>query len=83
MARYVVCDLCGSVRGVLFEREIPQGTSLDFLPHEDCAHLTRVQLVTDLDALYEGESSLPVSLKASSASIRESIVPTAMLPEFP
>jgi hypothetical protein len=42
-----------------------------------------VQLVADLDALYEGESSLPVSLKASSASIRENIVPTAMLPEFP
>ncbi len=82
MARYVVCDSCGSELGVLCERETAEGTSLEFLPHADCAHLTRVQLVADMDALYEGESSLPASLKANGAGIRGSIVPTVICPSF-
>jgi hypothetical protein len=64
MSRYVFCDSCDTNLGVLFEREIADATSVDFLPHDDCGHLTREQLVTDLDALHRGESSLPVSLKA-------------------
>ena len=64
MSRYVFCDSCEANLGVLFERGTADATSVDFLPHEDCAHLTREQLVADLDSLYRGESSLPVSLKA-------------------
>jgi hypothetical protein len=64
MSRYVFCDSCETNLGVLSERGTGDAASVDFLPHDDCAHLTREQLVADLDALYRGESSLPVSLKA-------------------
>ena len=64
MSRVVFCDLCDANLGVLFERagDVDRPT-LDFLPHDDCWHVSRQQLVEDLEALHRGESSLPVSLK--------------------
>jgi hypothetical protein len=60
----VFCDLCDTNLGVLFERDGgADAPTLDFLPHDDCWHVSRQQLVADLDALNSGESSLPVSLK--------------------
>jgi hypothetical protein len=44
---------------------------LDFLPHDDCWHVSRQQLVEDLEALHSGESSLPVSLKRIAAGARQ------------
>jgi hypothetical protein len=63
MARLVLCALCGTNLGVFFERESDLGGTLDYLPHADCWHVSREQVVEDLDALHAGESSLPVSLK--------------------
>ena len=64
MSRLVFCDLCDANLGVLFERDgDADAPTLDFLPHDDCWHVSRQQLVGDLDALNSGESSLPVSLK--------------------
>jgi hypothetical protein len=72
MSRLVFCDLCDANLGVLFEREGDVGTpTLDFLPHEDCWHVSRLQLVGDLDALNSGESSLPVSLRRIPAGARQ------------
>ena len=62
MSRLVLCDRCDTNLGVLFEREVDDGESLDFLPNNDCWHVTRDQLVEDIDAVYAGESALPVSL---------------------
>jgi hypothetical protein len=57
---------------VLFEREGgADAPTLDFLPHDDCWHVSRQQLVGDLDALNSGESSLPVSLRRIPAGARQ------------
>lgn len=69
MSRLVLCNLCDTNLGVLFEREADTST-LDFLPHDDCAHVSREQIVEDLEALHSGESSLPVSLKRIPARAR-------------
>ncbi|HEY7002707.1 MAG TPA: hypothetical protein VH281_00380 [Gaiellaceae bacterium] len=63
MSRLVFCDLCDANLGVIYEREVGDVGSVDFLPHEDCWHVSREQLVEDLAAIHFGESSLPVSLK--------------------
>lgn len=63
MSRFVFCHLCDKNLGVLFEREADAAATLDFLPYDDCRHVSRRQLVEDLDALHAGESSLPVALK--------------------
>jgi hypothetical protein len=63
MARLVLCALCGTNLGVFFERESDLGGTPDYVPHADCRHVSRQQVVEDLDALHAGESSLPVSLK--------------------
>jgi hypothetical protein len=72
MSRVVFCDLCDANLGVLFERagDVDPPT-LDFLPHDDCWHVSRQQLVEDLEALHSGESSLPVSLKRIPARVRQ------------
>jgi hypothetical protein len=67
----VLCDLCDTNLGVLFEREAGERDSLDFLPNDDCWHVTREQLVEDIGALYAGESSLPVSLKRIAMRARQ------------
>jgi len=72
MSRLVFCDLCDANLGVLFEREADaDAPTLDFLPHDDCWHVSRLQLVGDLDALNSGESSLPVSLRRIPAGARQ------------
>ena len=72
MSRLVFCDLCDTNLGVLFEREgDADAPTLDFLPHDDCWHVSRQQLVEDLEALHSGESSLPVSLKRIPARVRQ------------
>ena len=72
MSRLVFCDLCDANLGVLFEREgDADAPKLDFLPHDDCWHVSRLQLVGDLDALNSGESSLPVSLRRIPAGARQ------------
>ena len=64
MSRFVFCGICDTNLGVLFERDPEEDApELDFLPHDDCWHVSREQLVEDLEALHSGESSLPVSLK--------------------
>jgi len=63
MARLVFCALCDTTLGVLSEREAKSGSALDFLAHDDCWHVSREQILEDLDALHAGESALPVSLK--------------------
>jgi hypothetical protein len=72
MSRFVFCDICDTDLGVLFEREAKDDArTLDFLPHDDCWHVSRPQLVEDLEALHRGESSLPVSLKRIAAGARQ------------
>ena len=72
MSRLVFCDLCDANLGVLFEREgDSDAPTLDFLPHDNCWHVSRQQLVGDLDALNSGESSLPVSLRRIPAGARQ------------
>ena len=71
MSRLVVCHICDTNLGVLFEREAKDDApTLDFLPHDDCWHVSRQQLVEDLDALHRGESALPVLLKRIAAGAR-------------
>jgi hypothetical protein len=72
MSRFVFCGICDTNLGVLFERD-PEDDSpaLDFLPHDDCWHVSRQQLVEDLEVLHRGESSLPVSLKRIAAGTRQ------------
>jgi hypothetical protein len=71
MSRLVVCDFCDTNLGVLFEREEGEAESLDFLPNDDCWHVTREQLVEDIEALYAGESSLPASLQRIPVRARQ------------
>jgi hypothetical protein len=72
MSRFVFCDLCDANLGVLFEREgDTDAPTLDFMPNDDCWHVSRQQLVEDLEALHRGESSLPVSLKRIAAGARQ------------
>jgi hypothetical protein len=72
MSRFVFCDICDANLGVLFEREAEDhAPTLDFLPHDDCWHVSRRQLVEDVYALHSGESSLPVSLKRIPARARQ------------
>jgi hypothetical protein len=72
MSRFVFCGICDTNLGVLFERDAEDDApGLDFLPHEDCWHVSRQQLVEDLEALHSGESSLPVSLKRIAAGARQ------------
>ena len=72
MSRFVFCDLCDANLGVLFECEgDADAPTLDFLPHDNCWHVSRQQLVGDLDALNSGESSLPVSLRRIPAGARQ------------
>jgi hypothetical protein len=49
--------------GVVFECEGDTEGTLDYVPNDDCWHVSREQIVEDLDALHAGESSLAVSLK--------------------
>jgi hypothetical protein len=71
MSRFVFCGICDTNLGVLFERDSEHDSpALDFLPHDDCWHVSRQQLVEDLEALHSGESSLPVSLKRIAAGAR-------------
>jgi hypothetical protein len=67
----VLCDRCDTNLGVLFEREVDDGESLDFVPNDDCWHVTREQVVEDIDGIYAGESSLPVSLKRIAVRARQ------------
>jgi hypothetical protein len=68
MSRFVFCGICDTNLGVLFERDAEDdATGLDFLPQDDCWHVSHQQLVEDLEALHRGESSLPVSLKRIAA----------------
>ena len=72
MSRFVFCGICDTNLGVLFERDAEDDApTLDFLPHDDCWHVSRQQLVEDLEALHSGESSLPVSLKRIAAGARQ------------
>jgi hypothetical protein len=71
MSRMVLCHFCDTNLGVVFEREAGERDSLDFLPNDDCWHVTREQLVQDIEALYAGESSLPVSLRRLPARARQ------------
>lgn len=72
MSRLVFCARCDTDLGVLFEREADDGsTSVDFLPHGDCWHLRREQVVDDLEALFSGESSLPVKLRREAHRISQ------------
>jgi hypothetical protein len=71
MSRLVLCDLCDTNLGILFERESGDTARLDFLPHDDCWHVSRQRLIEDLDALHAGESALPVSLKRMPAGARQ------------
>jgi hypothetical protein len=71
MSRLVLCDRCDANLGVVFQREVSDGESLDFLPNDDCWHVTREQLVADIGAVYAGESSLPVSLKRIALRARQ------------
>ena len=72
MSRFVFCGICDTNLGVLFERDVEDDSpGLDFLPHDDCWHVSRQQLVEDLEALHSGESSLPVSLKRIAAGARQ------------
>jgi hypothetical protein len=73
MPRHVFCNRCDANLGVLFERATENGASLDFRPFDVCWHVSREQLVDELDALYRGESSLAVSLRRIEA-------PAAQLP---
>lgn len=69
MSRLVFCALCGTDLGVLFEREADDGSaSVDFRPHSDCWHLRREEIVDDLEALFSGESSLPVKLRREGSA---------------
>jgi hypothetical protein len=72
MSRFVFCGICDTNLGVLFERDAENDApTLDFLPHDDCWHVSRQQLVENLEALHSGESSLPVSLKRIAAGARQ------------
>jgi hypothetical protein len=72
MSRFVFCGMCDTNLGVLFERDAEDDApGLDFLPQDDCWHVSRQQLVEDLEALHRGESSLPVSLKRIAAEVRQ------------
>jgi hypothetical protein len=72
MSRFVFCGMCDTNLGVLFERDAEDDApGLDFLPQDDCWHVSRQQLVEDLEALHRGESSLPVSLKRIAAGARQ------------
>jgi hypothetical protein len=69
VSRLVFCARCDTALGVLFEREADDGsTSVDFRPYGDCWHLRREEVVDDLDALFSGESSLPIKLKREGAA---------------
>jgi hypothetical protein len=67
MPRHVFCNRCDANLGVLFERASEDGASLDFRPYDVCWHVSRAQLVEELDALYWGESTLAVSLRRIEA----------------
>ena len=55
MSRFVFCGICDTNLGVLFERDVEDDSpGLDFLPHDDCWHVSRQQLVEDLEALHFG-----------------------------
>jgi hypothetical protein len=71
MSRLLLCDICDTNLGVLFEREADNSSTLDFLPHDDCAHVSRKHVVEELEALHSAESSLPVSLKRIPARARQ------------
>lgn len=71
MSRFVLCNICDANLGVLFERETGDASTLDFLPHHDCAHVSREHVVEELAALHSGESSLHVSLKRIPARARQ------------
>lgn len=71
MSRLVLCNICDANLGVLFERETGDASTLDFLPHHDCAHVSREHVVEELAALHSGESSLHVSLKRIPARARQ------------
>jgi hypothetical protein len=71
MARLVFCALCDTTLGVLSEHEAESGSALNFLPHDDCWHVSREQLMDDLEALHAGESSLPVSVRRIVAGARQ------------
>ena len=71
MSRFVICDICDVNLGVLFEREADDVSRLDFLPHDDCSHISREDVVEELEALHAGESSLPASLKRIPARARQ------------
>jgi hypothetical protein len=69
VSRLVFCARCDTDLGVLFEREADDGsTSVDFRPHGDCWHLRREEVVDDLEALFSGESSLPVKLRREGSA---------------
>ena len=54
MSRFVFCGICDTNLGVLFERDAEHDSpAFDFLPHDDCWHVSRQQLVEDLEALRE------------------------------
>jgi hypothetical protein len=67
MPRHVLCNRCDANLGVLFERVSEDGAWLDFRPYDVCWHVSREQLVEELDALYRGESTLAVSLRRIEA----------------
>jgi hypothetical protein len=71
MSRLVLCNVCDTNLGVLFEREAANTSTLDFLPHDDCTHVAWEHVVEDLQELHSGESSLPVSLKRIPARARQ------------
>ena len=69
VSRLVFCARCDTDLGVLFEREADYGgTSVDYRPHGDCWHLSHEEVVDDLDALFSGESSLPVKLRREGSA---------------
>jgi hypothetical protein len=71
MSRMVLCNCCDTDLGVVFEREVGHAESLDFVPNDDCWHVTREQLVADIEPVYSGESLLPVSLKRIALRARQ------------
>ena len=60
MSRFVLCGICDTNLGVLFERDAEDDApGLDFLPHDDCWHVSRQQLVEDLEELHSGDCGFP------------------------
>jgi hypothetical protein len=66
VSRFIFCDRCETDRGVVFEREDERGCAVDFVPHDPCPHLSAADIVADLEALYSGESILPVTLRRAA-----------------